>query len=153
MVERKVKLMSVQASPVVKKIVIVLAIALGCDQKNASIQPARAPISHSARMPTRMPICAATSAQVGQSFCTGRRRTVRVADTLAAGCGGRASPAADAGRAGGVLNRHRSSSPSGRCVESAPEVRVGGQQLQAALLDGDEFGRERAGAHARARQR
>ena len=77
MVERKVKLMSVQASPVVKKIVRVLAIALGCDQKNASIQPARAAISQSATVPTRMPICAATSAQVGQSLATGRRRTGR----------------------------------------------------------------------------
>ena len=54
MVERNVKLMSVQASPVLKKIPIVLAIALGWDQKNASIQPARAPISHSERPPTRM---------------------------------------------------------------------------------------------------
>ena len=39
MVERNVKLMSVQASPVVKKIPWCLAIALGCDQKKASIQP------------------------------------------------------------------------------------------------------------------
>jgi hypothetical protein len=37
MVERNVKLMSVQASPVVKKVVIVWAMALGCDQKKASI--------------------------------------------------------------------------------------------------------------------
>ncbi len=75
MVERKVKLMSVQASPVVKNTVMVSAMALGCDQKKASIQPVRAPISHSESAPTRIPICAATSAQVGQSLCTGRRRT------------------------------------------------------------------------------
>src|ERR1700730_879425 len=80
MVERKVKLMSIQASPVVKKIPIVLAIALGCDQKKASIQPARAPISQSESTPTRMPICAAMRAEVGQSFCTGRRRMDREAD-------------------------------------------------------------------------
>ena len=79
MVERKVKLMSVQASPVVKKMPIVLAMALGCDQKKASIQPARAPTSHSDSPPTRMTICAARSAQVGQSFCTGRRRRRRAA--------------------------------------------------------------------------
>src|SRR5262245_5270676 len=85
MVERKVKLMSVQASPVVKKVVRVLAIALGCDQKNASIQPARAAISQSETVPTRMPICAATSAQVGQSFGTGRRRTGRAAGLAASG--------------------------------------------------------------------
>ena len=75
MVERKVKLMSVQASPVVKKIAIVLAIALGCDQKKASIQPARAPVSHNPIAPSKMPSCAMSSAQVGQSFCTGSRRT------------------------------------------------------------------------------
>jgi hypothetical protein len=75
MVERKVKLMSVQASPVAKNNPIVWAIALGCDQKKASIQPARAPISHSESAPTRIPTCTVTSAQVGQSLCTGRRRT------------------------------------------------------------------------------
>ncbi len=75
MVERKVKLMSVQASPVVTKIAIVRAMALGCDQKKASIQPARAPISHSDRPPMRMAICALMSAQARQSFCTGKRRT------------------------------------------------------------------------------
>src|SRR5262245_5182086 len=85
MVERKVKLMSVQASPVVKKTISVLAIALGCDQKKASIQPARAAISHSETAPTRMPICAATSAQVGQSFGTGRRRTGRAVGLAAGG--------------------------------------------------------------------
>ncbi len=85
MVERKVKLMSVQASPVVKKIFIWSAIALGCDQKKASIQPVRAPISQSESAPTRMSICAAMSAQVGQSFCTGRRRTA--AGLAASGCG------------------------------------------------------------------
>ena len=74
MVERKVKLMSVQASPEVKKMTSVLAMALGCDQKKASIQPAVAAISHSARPPTRMVTCAAMSAQAGQSLCTGRRR-------------------------------------------------------------------------------
>jgi hypothetical protein len=77
--------MSVQASPVVKKITSVLKMALGCDQKKASIQPARAPVSHSAMTPARMPICAAMSAQVGQSFCTGRRRTVRAAGLTASG--------------------------------------------------------------------
>ena len=56
MVERKVKLMSVQASPSVKKIRNVFQMALGCDQKKPSIHPARAPISHNAMMPTRMPI-------------------------------------------------------------------------------------------------
>ncbi len=59
MVERNVKLMSVQASPVVKKMVMVWPMALGCDQKKASIQPVRAPISQSVSTPTRMPICAA----------------------------------------------------------------------------------------------
>src|ERR1700720_123743 len=77
MVERKVKLMSVQASPAVKKIAIVFAIALGCDQKKASIQPVRAAISQSESAPMRMPICAATRAHVGQAFCTGRRRRTR----------------------------------------------------------------------------
>ena len=43
MVERNVKAMSVRASPVVKKIFSVLKIALGCDQKNASMTPASAP--------------------------------------------------------------------------------------------------------------
>ena len=86
MVERKVKLMSVQASPVVKKIFIVSAIALGCDQKKASIQPVRAPISQSESAPTRMPICAAMSAQVGQSFCTGRRRTAAGLAASGFGC-------------------------------------------------------------------
>ncbi len=80
------KLMSVQASPVVKKIAMVLAIALGCDQKKASIQPVRAPISHSESAPTRMPACAATSAQVGQSFCTGRLRTGRALAGAKLGC-------------------------------------------------------------------
>src|SRR5260370_39241371 len=77
MVERKVKLMSVQASPVLKKIAIVWAIALGCDQKKASIHPVRAPISQGESAPTRMATCAATRAHVGQSFCTGRRRIDR----------------------------------------------------------------------------
>src|SRR5712691_2908434 len=77
MVERKVKLMSVQASPVVKKIAMVLAIALGCDQKKASIHPARAAISHSESPPTRITACATKSAQVGQSRCTGSRRIGR----------------------------------------------------------------------------
>src|SRR5258707_13166153 len=39
------------------------------------MKPVAAPISHAAMMATRMPICAATIAEVGQSFCTGRRRT------------------------------------------------------------------------------
>src|SRR5947209_3721979 len=76
-VERKVKPMSVQASPVVKKIIRVLKIALGCDQKNGSIQVTVAANSQNAMAPTRMPICVARMAAVGQSFCTGSRRTGR----------------------------------------------------------------------------
>src|SRR6516164_5303242 len=76
MVERNVKLMSTHASPLEKKIAMVLAMALGCDQKNLSIQPARAPISHNESAPIRIPSCVASNAQVGQSLCTGRRRTV-----------------------------------------------------------------------------
>ncbi len=94
MVERKVKLMSVQASPVAKNIPMVLAIALGCDQKNASIQPARAPISQSESAPTKMPTCTVTRAQVGQSFCTGRRRTgFRPAGAAIGVCGAKSRPA------------------------------------------------------------
>jgi hypothetical protein len=74
MVERKVKLMSTQASPSVKKISMVFQTAVGCDQKKALIQPNVAATSQSAMMPTRMPICAETTAQVGQMRCTGRRR-------------------------------------------------------------------------------
>ena len=107
MVERKVKLMSVQASPVAKKITMVLAMALGCDQKKASIQPVRAPISHSESAPTRMPICTVTSAQVGQSFCTGRRRTGFRLAGGAADCLRRQIEARQCVHGAGVLNRHR----------------------------------------------
>ena len=143
MVERKVKLMSVQASPVVKKIAMVLAIALGCDQKNASIQPARAPISHNESTPTRMPTCAAMSAQVGQSFCTGRRRT-RAAGAVAAAVSARARFEALAGGVAReiVLNRHRSLLPLGAqaaCVDGSDARRVHVQQLEAAFLDCQEL--------------
>jgi hypothetical protein len=94
MVERKVKLMSVQASPVVKKMLKVWAIALGCDQKKASIQPVRAAISQSEIAPTRIPTCAVISAQAGQSLCTGSRR----AGFAAAGTGAE-SPCASSRRA------------------------------------------------------
>src|SRR4030081_374210 len=103
MVERKVKPMSVQASPAVKKITIVLAMALGCDQKNESIQPERAPISQNAIAPTRMPICVPSSAQVGQSFCTGKRRIGRAAGFAAPG-------------------RARSTPPTGPMLEAIPEA-------------------------------
>src|SRR5437588_6609082 len=97
-VERKVKLISVQASPLPKKSAIVLAMALGCDQKKASIQPARAPISQNEIAPTRMPICAPTRAQVGQSFCAGRRRTERGGGVVAADfCSARPRPASAVG--------------------------------------------------------
>ena len=74
MVDRKVKLISVQASPSVKKMVSVFQIALGCDQKKPSSMPVLADTSHRPMMPIRMPNCVITIAQVGQSFWTGRRR-------------------------------------------------------------------------------
>ena len=80
--------------------------ALGCDQKKASIQPVRAPISHSAMAPTRMPICTVTSAQVGQSFCTGRRRT-GFRPRARADCLRRQIEARRCVHGAGVLNRHR----------------------------------------------
>ncbi len=75
MVERKVKPISTQASPSVTKMMSVCQIADGCDQKKALIIPVVAAISQAAMMTTRMPNCVATMAQVGQSFCTGSRRT------------------------------------------------------------------------------
>ena len=109
MVERNVKLMSVQASPSVKKMTSVLAIALGCDQKNASIHPVRAAISQSPMMPTRMPTWVATIAQVGQS------RLHRQAARRLRAAGLARLPAAAASRRGRrefrrwrVLNGHRS---------------------------------------------
>ena len=85
MVERNVKAMSVQASPVVKKIVSVRKIALGCDQKKASIQPRVAAVSQSPIAPTRMPICAASMAQRGHSRSTGSRRTGLAGQCASAG--------------------------------------------------------------------
>ena len=49
--------------------------ALGFDQKKPSIQPQSAAACHSATRPTRMPTCAGDDGEIGQSFCTGRRRT------------------------------------------------------------------------------
>src|SRR3989442_13949305 len=87
MVDWNVKAMSVHASPAVKKMIRVSRMALGWDQKNASTAPVRAPISHSAIAPTRMPICVVTIAQAGQSLWTGRRRE----GLAAAACDGAAS--------------------------------------------------------------
>ena len=67
-VERKVKAMSVQASPSVTKMVKVFQIADGCDQKNALSSPVVAAISHAAMIAIRTPIWVVTMAQVGQSF-------------------------------------------------------------------------------------
>ena len=88
MVERKVNAMSTPALPLVKKISSVSQMALGCDQKKASIQPSRAPVSHRPTMAMRMPAWTSTIAHAGQSRCTGRRRTT-----------GRPRCAAPAGRA------------------------------------------------------
>ena len=74
MVERKVKPISTQASPSVTKMTSVFQIADGCDQKKALIIPVVEAISQAAMMATRMPNCVATIAEVGQSFCTGKRR-------------------------------------------------------------------------------
>jgi hypothetical protein len=74
MVERNVKPMSVHASPSVKKTMSVFQIALGCDQKKASSQPARAATSQPPNAATRMRTCVAMMAALGQSFCTGSRR-------------------------------------------------------------------------------
>src|SRR5580704_7272107 len=84
-VERKVKPISVQASPAVKNVIKVAKMALGFDQKKPSIQPRSAAACHSAIRPMRIPTCAATMARSGQSFCTGRRRTDRICRALGAG--------------------------------------------------------------------
>src|SRR5579863_9715679 len=79
-VERKVKPMSVNASPVVKKIMSVCQIALGRDQKKVSTKPVSAPISQAAMIRTRMPICTARIAAPGQSRWTGKRRARKGGD-------------------------------------------------------------------------
>ena len=56
----------------------VLQIALGEDQKNGSMKPTRAPISHNAISATRNPIWKATMDQVGHSRRVGRRRRARL---------------------------------------------------------------------------
>jgi hypothetical protein len=84
-VARNVKAMSVQASPSVKKIFSVLMIALGLDQKKASIIPVSAATCQNATAATRMPICAARIAHPGQSFCIGRRRIGRAGAAAGAG--------------------------------------------------------------------
>jgi hypothetical protein len=85
MVERKVKPISVKASPSVKNVISVVKTALGFDQKKPSIQPWSAAACHNAMTATMMPICVAMMAQSGQSFCTGRRRILRAGRTLSAG--------------------------------------------------------------------
>src|SRR3954454_4397246 len=141
MVERKVKLISVQASPSVKKITNVRAIALGCDQKKPSTTPVRAPISHKPTMPTRMPICVVTIAHNGQSFCTGKRRTglpVGVAGALGA----------ESMSVMPATCRVSWTVMSGRLVECG-----GGEQVHATLFDRDELRRQSGGAGAGPRQR
>ena len=138
MVERKVKLMSVQASPSVKKIMQRLARSRSAaTRRRRRCSRCRAPISHSAMMPTRMPTCAATIAQVGQSFCTGRRRTgLGVGLSLAALCGA----AVRDGNAGNALACPESAIQAASSSAGASTV----SRFEAALLDGDELRRQRA---------
>src|SRR5580658_5995683 len=124
-VERKVKPISVQAAPVAKNLIKVAKMSLGFDQKKPSIQPRSAAACHSAIRPMRIPTCAARIANIGQSFCAGRRRTDR---------SGRASGA------GGARTRPTPVSwtaISGRLAES--RAVAGHQERQAALLNRHEL--------------
>ena len=92
--------------------------ALGCDQKKPSMKPWRAPISQSAMMPNRMPICAAMIAQSGQSFCTGRRRA-----GFGAACALAVSARRGAFCSGRVLDGHQAASSAGACAASSVRQR------------------------------
>src|SRR5580698_5106500 len=124
-VERKVKPISVQASPAAKNLIKVAKMSLGFDQKKPSIQPRSAAACHSAIRPMRIPTCAARMARNGQSFCAGRRRTER------------------SGRASGTGGARTSPTPvswtamSGRLAEG--QTVAGHQERQAALFDRHEF--------------
>src|SRR5262249_9599940 len=142
--ERKVKLISVQASRVVKKIVMVRAMALGCDQKKASIQPARAPISQSERAPMRMPICALMSAHAGQSFCTGKRRTGFAAGLALCTLACSRSSLSMAPTLGLVSCTAIPAATSGCLVDLFGRRPFEMEQFEAAFLDGEEL----AGDHA-----
>src|SRR5665647_1730438 len=76
-VERKVKAISVKASPSWKKITPVDQMALGCDQKKGSMNLVRAATSQPPTNAMRMEICTSATTQPGQSRRTGRRRTGR----------------------------------------------------------------------------
>src|SRR5262245_36818876 len=161
MVERKVKPMSVQASPAVKKMISVLKIALGCDQKNASMKPMRAPISHKAMAPTRMPTWVVISAQAGQSFCTGRRRSGRAFGWLASDRGSvRSRPPTAPTLEDSCTVMDRSSASGGfvdrrlrRGIDRFGRRAGDVEQLEAAFLDHHEFRGERAAADARPGER